>query len=77
LRDEMRLGRVDVGVIVVPDDQLSRFLTDRTPNFATALKHVSNNAAELPIRIVAFGHDGEGPPLIKATTNLGGGAQRR
>lgn len=76
LRDEMRLGRVDVGVIVVPDDQLSRFLTDRTPNMRTALKHVRNNAPELPIRIVAFGHDGEGASLVKAITNRGLGRSR-
>jgi hypothetical protein len=73
LRDEMRMGRVDVGVIIVPDDRLSRYLTDRTPNFRTALRHVSNNAAELPIRVLAFSHDGEGPALPKIVTNLGSG----
>ncbi len=65
-------GDMDVGVIVVPDDVLSAFLTDRTPNFRTAVRHVvEHGAADLPIRIVAFMHDGVGPALPKARTNLG------
>lgn len=32
LREEMQTGGIDVGVIIVPDDRLSRWLTDRTPN---------------------------------------------
>lgn len=72
--DVLHLGRdltggvVDVGVIIVPDDTLSRFLTDRTPNLRTALRHIDDKMA---VQIIAFRHDGLGPPLEKMRTNLG------
>ncbi|MGO8976279.1 MAG: hypothetical protein ACLQNV_22495 [Steroidobacteraceae bacterium] len=71
LKEEINHGRIDVGLIVVPDDTLSRFLTDRTPNLATAIKYVQDKARDMPIRIVAFGHNGVGPALDKMRTNLG------
>lgn len=71
LSQSLQEGRIDVGLIVVPDDGLSKFLTDRTPNLATAIKHVDQWGSALPIRIVAFSHDGIGPALPKARTNLG------
>jgi len=71
LSGELIAGRIDVGIIIVPDDRLSRFLTDRTPNFRTAIKHVSNRANDLPIRVLAFCHNGIGVPLEKMRTNLG------
>lgn len=57
-------------MIIVPDDQLSKFLTDRTPNLSTALRHVQR-AKDLPIQIIAFRHDGAGSALPKIRTNLG------
>lgn len=71
LSESMTHGSIDIGLIIVPNNRLSRFLTDRTPNLATAVKHVESRARSLPIRIVAFGHDGIGPPLSKMRTNLG------
>lgn len=71
LKEKLVEGFIDAGVIVVPDDTLSRFLTDRTPNFAAAVKHVEHRASDLPIRIVAFRHDGVGEALGKMRTNLG------
>jgi hypothetical protein len=71
LKEKLVEGFIDVGVIIVPDDVLSRFLTDRTPNFATAVKHVEHRASDLPIRIVAFRHNGAGTALVKMRTNLG------
>ncbi len=71
LSAELIAGRIDVGLIIVPDDLLSRFLTDRTPNLRTAIRHVNSRARELPIRILAFLHDGVGEPLAKMRTNLG------
>jgi hypothetical protein len=63
LKDEINKGRIDAGLIIVPNDSLSKFLTDRTPNLATAIKHVQDKARDMPIGIVAFGHDGVGTPL--------------
>lgn len=71
LKENLVEGIIDVGLIIVPDDVLSRFLTDRTPNFATAVKHVEHRASDLPIRILAFRHNGKGPALVKMRTNLG------
>ena len=71
LKEDLVLGKIDVGIIVVPDDTLYRFLTDRTPNLATALKHVDHRANDLPMRVLAFRHDGAGPTLEKMRTNLG------
>ena len=74
LRDSMQGGLVEVGIIMVPDDSLSYYLTDRTPNLRTAIKHVEAQATDLPIRIVAFSHDRTGDALRKMRTNLGKGS---
>ena len=73
LKEKLVDGVIDVGLIIVPDDVLSRFLTDRTPNLATAVKHVEHRAKDLPIRVLAFRHDGVGQALVKMRTNLGRG----
>lgn len=66
LRQLIVEGKIDVGILVVPDDQLGVFLTDRGPNLANALKHVVEARVEdLPLVVVALGHDGAGPPLAK------------
>lgn len=70
--EAIRKGEVDAGLIIVPDDEMSRYLTDRTPNFRTALRHIVNGKAEdLPIQIVAFRHNGVGDAIAKMRTNLG------
>lgn len=71
LKEDLERGVIDVEIIIVPDDTLSRYLTDRTPNLATALRHVQHRARDLPIRVVAFRHDGIGAALEKMRTNLG------
>jgi hypothetical protein len=71
LKEKLVDGVIDVGIIIVPDDGLSRFLTDRTPNLATAVRHVEHRANDLPIRVLAFRHDGIGEALVKMRTNMG------
>lgn len=71
LSEQLTNGAVDVCVIIVPDDALSKFLTDRTPNYSTAIRHVKQWANDKPIQIIAFRHDGTGPALPKIRTNLG------
>lgn len=71
LREELIGGRLDAGVIVVPDNELSRFLTDRTPNLSAAIRHVESRASDMAIQIIAFAHDAAGAALDKAITNLG------
>jgi len=64
LHSAFREGGIDVGVVIVPSDKLSRFLTDRAPCMSDAKKHA--NAARLEdSSLVLFGieHDGAGPAL--------------
>ncbi len=66
LHAAFRDGRIDVGLVIVPSDKLSRFLTDRAPCMSDAKRHA--HAARLEdSSLVLFGieHDGAGPPLAK------------
>jgi len=66
LNAAFRDGRLDVGVVIVPTDKLSRFLTDRGPCISDAKKHAK--AARLedsPLVLLAIEHDGPGAPLEK------------
>lgn len=67
LRDAISLdARIDVGVIVVPDDELAPFLPSRAPRFADAVRHVrAARAEDFPLLILALKHDGAGPALAK------------
>lgn len=66
LRNALTQGKIDVGVIVVPSDRLSRFLTDRGPSLSDAKRHVHEARAEdFPLILIAVEHDGPGPPLPK------------
>src|SRR6185312_1768593 len=55
LKEELVDGTIDVGLIIVPDDALSRVLTDRTPKLATAVKHDQSRSIILaPARFPAL-----------------------
>jgi hypothetical protein len=70
LRRRIERGDIDLGVIIVPSDQLQRFLPDRTPSSSYALKVIKEQDADrLPIILIEIEHDGPGPALIKRTTN--------
>lgn len=66
LRKAITKGSIDVGILVVPSDRLSRFLTDRAPCMSDAERHVTEAGAEsLPLLLIALEHDGPGPTLAK------------
>jgi hypothetical protein len=66
LRQALTAGEIDVGILVLPTDRLSVFLTDRGPSIATAKRHVlAARAEDLPILLIALEHDGPDPPLEK------------
>ena len=71
LREELQGGHLDAGIIIVPDDALSRFLTDRTPNLRTAIRHIESRASDMPMQLLAFMHDKVGEAIPKERTNLG------
>lgn len=61
-----REGRLDVGVLIVPSDKLSRFLTDRGPCISDAKKHARVARLEdSPLILFAIEHEGPGPALAK------------
>lgn len=62
----LRKGKIDVGILVVPSDRLSRFLTDRAPSISAAERHrQAARADDLPLLLIALEHDGPGTPLAK------------
>jgi hypothetical protein len=66
LHAAFRDGRIDVGLVIVPNDRLSRFLTDRGPCISDAKRHA--HAARLEdssLVLLGIEHDGVGPPLAK------------
>ena len=66
LRKVIVAGTIDVGILVVPSDRLSVFLTDRGPSMADAQRHVKEARAEdLPLILMSVEHDGAGPALAK------------
>jgi hypothetical protein len=72
LREGITSGAIDIGVMVVPSNHLSKFLTDRGPKFSDALRAVERARAEdLPLVILALEHDGSGPALPKRRTRQG------
>jgi len=73
LHAAFRGGRIDVGLVIVPSDKLSRFLTDRAPCMSDAKKHAK--AARLEdSSLVLFGieHDGPEPALAKQSKKTPG-----
>ncbi len=74
LRNSLQEGVIDVGVIVVPDDEMQVFLPDRTPSYRDAVRYIEKEfkeATTFPIIIIAIEHDGiSDKPLPKKKTNL-------
>jgi hypothetical protein len=66
LRKAIIGGGIDVGILVVPNDHLAVFLTDRGPRISDAKRHVEEaRAQDLPLILIALRHDGPGPALAK------------
>ena len=66
LRNAISGGQIDLGVLVVPSDALSKYLTDRTPCLSDARRHVKDSRSEdYPILLIGIEHDGAGPALKK------------
>jgi hypothetical protein len=74
LRNSIQCGEIEVGIIIVPDDRMQGFLTDRTPSYRDAIRYIETEfkeAMNFPIVVLAVEHDGPGPPLPKKVTNTG------
>lgn len=75
LRDSLSQADIDVGVIVVPDDELSVYLTDRAPSLREARETIKDVRADrVAIRLLPIGLDEFSDVSIpKKRTNLGRG----
>jgi hypothetical protein len=72
LREGITNGSIDVGVIVVPTDSLSVYLTDRGPHFSAATRTVERaRATDMPLILLGLLHDGPGASLKKQRTRQG------
>jgi len=77
LRQQIILGEIDVGVLVVPSERLAPFLTDRAPHFNAATRAVERaRAHDLPILVIGLEHDGAGAGLLKQPKAQSGGRRR-
>jgi hypothetical protein len=57
---------IDAGVLVVPNDKLGPYLTDRGPRLADAKRMIREARVEdLPLLVYGVEHDGPGLPLAK------------
>ena len=66
LRRGFTSGVIDVGVLVVPNNQLGFYLTDRVARIKDAKHHIKEAKIEdLPIILIGIGHDGAGTALPK------------
>lgn len=68
LRNQLQEGKIDVGVIVVPNNNLHFYLPDRTPRLSDAVRYIEiefPEAMTYPIIIVGIEHDGPGEALPK------------
>jgi hypothetical protein len=76
LRNSLQKAEIDVGVIVVPDDRMQKFLPDRTPAFSDAVRYIEvefKEATTFPIVVLGIEHDSPARAMPKKTTNLGTG----
>jgi hypothetical protein len=78
LRESLRDAKIDAGVIVVPDDDLAHYLTDRTPSLREAIETIRDvKATDVPIRLLPIGMDSFGDQALpKKKTNRGTGTGR-
>jgi len=78
IRNNLQDSHIDVGVIVVPSDDLEYRLTDRVANYSYAVRYVEEELREAqsyPIILIAVEHDGVGDTALpKKTTNKGKGS---
>jgi hypothetical protein len=66
LRRSIQAGKIDLGILVVPTDRLSRFLRDRQPSLRETQRAIDEtDAKRIPLLVMAIEHDGPGPALIE------------
>ena len=65
LRGAIIRGLIDVGVLIVADNMLGYYLTDRTPRLRDAERHIIEGYQVFPLLVIAVSHDGPWQALPK------------
>jgi Restriction endonuclease BglII len=69
LRNNLQLGKIDAGAIVVPTDRMAVFLPSRAPSFSQTIKYIEDEFREaqyFPLLLIGIEHDGPATePLAK------------
>jgi len=66
LRQKLLQGEIDLAVLVVPSDELGRYITDRVATLSQATRHIKTwHFDEMPFLLMAIEHDGPGEKLKK------------
>ena len=68
MRQNIKSGSIDVVVLAVPSNLMSKFLPDRAPSLADTVRYVEDEFDEIqqfPLIVIAVEHDGAGDPLPK------------
>lgn len=66
LRQLLLQGRIDLAVLVVPNDRLGNYLTDRVAKESEAMRHIQmGRFDDMPFVLIAFEHDAPGAALPK------------
>ncbi|HIE32989.1 MAG TPA: hypothetical protein EYP81_02935 [Thermodesulfobacteriaceae bacterium] len=72
LRNHIRKGKINLGVIIVPSERMQKFLPDRTPSIKDAIRYIEDEfkeAMEMPLVVIGIEHDGPSDkPLPKKKT---------
>ena len=72
LRNSIQEGEIEVGVIVVPNNKMAEYLTDRTPAWKDAVRYIEEEFKEamtFPIILIGLEHDDiSDEPLNKQVT---------
>ena len=68
VRENIKRGKIEVVVLVVPSDKMSAFLPDRAPSLSETVRYTEKEFDEIqqfPLVLISVEHDGPGEPLPK------------
>ena len=68
MRKNFKQGIIDMVVLVVPSDLMSKYLPDRAPTLSETLRYIEDEFQEIqqfPLVLISIEHDGKGGALPK------------
>jgi len=61
IRNKIQNGEIEVGIVIVPNENMQKFLPDQTPSIKDAIRYAEEEfkeAVQFPIVLLAIEHDG-------------------